>query len=148
MPTEKQKVVGLYVRISTNDGRQDTELQKTELRALAAKRGWKIHKIYEDRVSGAQVNRPGLNELWRDCRKGALDLVAVWSLDRLARSLKQLIDSLAAFGDLGVDFISLRQDGMDTTTSAGKLLFNVVASVAEFERELIRERVVAGMKEA
>jgi DNA invertase Pin-like site-specific DNA recombinase len=147
MSQEKEKVVGLYVRVSTDDGRQDTELQKNELRTLAAKRGWTIYKIYEDHASGAQVSRPGLNELWRDCRQGKLDIVAVWSLDRLARSLKQLIDSLAGFGELGIDFVSLRQE-MDTTTSAGRLLFNVVASVCEFERELVKERVVAGMAEA
>jgi DNA invertase Pin-like site-specific DNA recombinase len=148
MPEEKQKVAGLYVRISTNDGRQDTKLQENELRMLAAKRGWQLFKVYEDRESGAKPHRPGLDELWRDCRRGKLDIVAIWSLDRLARSLKQLIESLEEFRRLKVDFVSLRQDGMDTTTSSGRLLFHVVASVAEFERELIRERVVAGMSEA
>jgi DNA invertase Pin-like site-specific DNA recombinase len=147
MAQQKKKVVGLYVRVSTDGGRQDTTLQKNELRMLAERRGWTVFKIYEDHASGAQVNRPGLNELWRDCRRGALDLVAVSSLDRLARSLKQLIDSLATLGELKIDFVSLRQD-IDTSTSTGRLLFNVVASVAEFERELIRERVVAGMNEA
>jgi DNA invertase Pin-like site-specific DNA recombinase len=148
MPLEKQKVAGLYVRVSTNDGRQDTKLQENGLRTLAAKRGWRIFKIYQDRESGAVKHRAGLDELWRDCRRGKLDVVAVWSLDRLARSLKQLIESLEGFRQLKVDFVSLKQDGMDTTTSSGRLLFHVVASVAEFERELIRERVVAGMNEA
>jgi DNA invertase Pin-like site-specific DNA recombinase len=148
MPEEKQKVAGFYIRISTNDGRQDTKLQENELRMLAAKRGWKIFKVYADHESGAVRHRPGLDELWRDCHQGKLDVVAVWSLDRLARSLKQLIESLEEFRRLKVDFVSLKQDGMDTTTSSGRLLFHVVASVAEFERELIRERVVAGMAEA
>ena len=148
MPEPKQKVVGLYVRVSTDRGRQDTTLQNNELRTLAARRGWKVHKVYEDRESGAKVNRPGLDEMWRDCRRGKLDLIAVWSLDRLARSLKQLIESLEECRRLKIDFVSLKQDGMDTTTSSGRLLFHVVASVAEFERELIRERVVAGMNEA
>jgi DNA invertase Pin-like site-specific DNA recombinase len=148
MPVEKQKVAGLYVRVSTNDGRQDTKLQENELRTLAAKRGWRIFKVYRDCESGAVRHRAGLDELWRDCRHGKLDVVAVWSLDRLARSLKQLIESLEEFRRLKVDFVSLKQDGMDTTTSSGRLLFHVVASVAEFERELIRERVVAGMAEA
>jgi len=138
----------LYVRVSTNDGRQDTKLQENELRTLAAKRGWRIFKVYRDCESGAVRHRAGLDELWRDCRHGKLDVVAVWSLDRLARSLKQLIESLEEFRRLKVDFVSLKQDGMDTTTSSGRLLFHVVASVAEFERELIRERVVAGMAEA
>jgi DNA invertase Pin-like site-specific DNA recombinase len=148
MPVEKLKVAGLYVRVSTNDGRQDTKLQENELRTLAAKRGWRIFKVYRDCESGAVRHRAGLDELWRDCRHGKLDVVAVWSLDRLARSLKQLIESLEEFRRLKVDFVSLKQDGMDTTTSSGRLLFHVVASVAEFERELIRERVVAGMNEA
>jgi len=138
----------LYVRVSTNDGRQDTKLQENELRTLAAKRGWRIFKVYRDCESGAVRHRAGLDELWRDCRHGKLDVVAVWSLDRLARSLKQLIESLEEFRRLKVDFVSLKQDGMDTTTSSGRLLFHVVASVAEFERELIRERVVAGMNAA
>jgi DNA invertase Pin-like site-specific DNA recombinase len=148
MPVEKLKVAGLYVRVSTNDGRQDTKLQENELRTLAAKRGWRIFKVYRDCESGAVRHRAGLDELWRDCRHGKLDVVAVWSLDRLARSLKQLIESLEEFRRLKVDFVSLKQDGMDTTTSSGRLLFHVVASVADFERELIRERVVAGMAEA
>ena len=148
MPVEKLKVAGLYVRVSTNDRRQDTKLQENELRTLAAKRGWRIFKVYRDCESGAVRHRAGLDELWRDCRHGKLDVVAVWSLDRLARSLKQLIESLEEFRRLKVDFVSLKQDGMDTTTSSGRLLFHVVASVAEFERELIRERVVAGMNAA
>ncbi len=148
MAEPKQKVAGLYVRVSTGGGRQDTMLQENELRTLATKRGWKIHKVYEDHESGAKVNRPGLDELWRDCRRGKLDLVAIWSLDRLARSVKQLVSALEEFRILGIDFVSLRQEGMDTTTSGGRLLFHVISSVAEFERELIRERVVAGMNQA
>jgi DNA invertase Pin-like site-specific DNA recombinase len=148
MAEPKQKVAGLYVRISTDGGRQDTMLQQNELRALATKRGWTIHKIYEDRESGAKVSRPGLDELWRDCRRGKLDVVAIWSLDRLARSVTQLVGALEEFRRLGIDFVSLRQEGMDTTTPGGRLLYHVISSVAEFERELIRERVVAGMNQA
>lgn len=148
MVEPKQKVAGLYVRVSTDGGRQDTKLQENELRTLAEKRGWKVYRVYEDRESGAKVNRPGLDEMWRDCRRGKLDLVAIWSLDRLARSVKQLVGALEEFRLLGIDFVSLRQEGMDTTSSSGRLLFHVISSVAEFERELIRERVVAGMNEA
>src|ERR1700691_842307 len=127
MLVERQKVAGLYVRVSTDDGRQDTKLQENELRTLAAKRGWRILKVYQDYESGAARHRAGLDELWRDCRRGKLDVVAVWSLDRLARSLKQLIESLEEFRRLKIDFVSLKQDGMDTTTSSGRLLFHVVA---------------------
>lgn len=148
MAPEKKKVVGLYVRVSTDGGRQDTTLQKNELRMLAERRGWTVFKIYEDHASGAQVNRPGFTEMLRDCRQGRLDLIATWSIDRLARSMPQLVGTLEIFRELEIDFVSLRQEGMDTTTSSGRLLFHVIASVAEFERELIRERVVAGMNEA
>lgn len=143
-----EKVVAIYARVSTAD-RQDTKTQENELRVLAEKRGWRIYRVYSDRgESGAKEKRPALSELWRDCRQGRIDVVCVWSLDRLARSLKQLIESLEEFRKLGIDFISMKQDGMDTTTSSGRLLYHVVASVSEFERDLIRERVVAGMAQA
>ena len=148
MPEEKQKVAGIYVRVSTDGGRQDTKLQENEPRTLAVKRGWKISKVYEDRESGTRLHRPGLDEMWRDCRRGKLDVVAIWSLDRLARSVRQLVGALEEFRILGIDFVSLKQEVMDTTTSGGRGLFHVISSVAEFERELIRERVVAGMSEA
>jgi DNA invertase Pin-like site-specific DNA recombinase len=148
MSEPKPKVAGLYVRISTSNGRQDSTLQKNELRALAERRGWSIFKIYEDHESGARRDRPEFAEILRDCRQGKLDLVATWSIDRLARSMSQLVGTLEILGELGIDFVSLRQEGMDTTTSTGKLIFHVIASVAEFERELLRERVVAGMHAA
>jgi len=142
-----EKVVGIYTRVSTAD-RQDTKAQENELRALAEKRGWKVFRVYSDRgESGAKERRPALDELWRDCRQRRIDVVCVWSLDRLARSLKQLIESLEEFRRLKVDFVSFKQD-FDTTSSAGRLLFHVVGAVAEFERDLIRERVVAGMAQA
>ena len=148
MGTENQKVVGLYVRVSTDLERQSTKTQEDELRALAMKRGWRVHRVYSDRESGAKLDRPGLDAMWSDCRRGKLDAVCVWSLDRLARSMKQLIDSLETFRELGIDFVSLRQEGMDTTTSGGRLLFHVIASVAVFERELIRERIISGIARA
>jgi len=143
----KERVVGVYTRVSTAD-RQDTKAQESELRAFAEKRDWKIYRVYSDRgESGAKEKRPALDELWRDCKQGRLDIVCVWSLDRLARSLKQLIESLEEFRRLKIDFVSFKQD-FDTTSSAGRLLFHVVGAVAEFERDLIRERVIAGMAQA
>lgn len=143
----KEKVVGIYTRVSTAD-RQDTTAQENELKAFAGKRGWKVYRVYSDRgESGAKQKRPALDQLWRDCKRGRLDVVCVWSLDRLARSLKQLIDSLDEFRRLKIDFVSFKQD-FDTTSSAGRLLFHVVGAVAEFERDLIRERVMAGMAQA
>jgi DNA invertase Pin-like site-specific DNA recombinase len=144
---DKQKLVGIYVRVSTLD-RQDTKVQEEELRMLAEKRGWRIFRVYSDKgQSGAKATRPALEELWRDCRNGKVDIVCVWSLDRFARSLKQLIEALEEFKRLGVDFVSSKQE-FDTTSSAGRLLFHVVGAVAEFERDLIRERVKAGMQKA
>src|SRR6516162_8178157 len=115
-----EKVVGIYTRVSTVD-RQDTKAQESEMRAFAEKRGWKIFRVYSDRgESGAKENRPALDELWRDCRQRRIDVVCVWSLDRLARSLKQLIESLEEFRRLKIDFVSFKQD-FDTTSSAGRL---------------------------
>jgi DNA invertase Pin-like site-specific DNA recombinase len=144
----KEKKCAVYVRVSTAD-KQSTALQEHELRSFAEKRGWKIYRLYADKgESGAKVNRPALDEMWSDCRKRKVDIVLVWSLDRLARSLRQLIEGLEECRRLGIDFVSLKQEGMDTTSSSGRLLFHVIASVAEFERDLIRERVKAGLAEA
>jgi DNA invertase Pin-like site-specific DNA recombinase len=143
----QQRVVAIYTRVSTAD-RQDTKAQESELRVFAEKRGWKIYRVYSDRgESGAKKRRPALDELWWDCKQGRIDIVCVWSLDRLARSVKQLIESLEEFRMLKIDFLSFKQD-FDTTSPAGRLLFHVVGAVAEFERDLIRERVIAGMAQA
>jgi DNA invertase Pin-like site-specific DNA recombinase len=147
MNISQQKVVAVYTRVSTAD-RQDTKVQESELRAFAEKRGWTIYRVYSDRgESGAKEKRPALDELWRDCKQGRIDIVCVWSLDRLARSVKQLVESLETFRRLKIDFVSFKQD-FDTTSPAGRLLFHVVAAVAEFERDLIKERVLAGMAQA
>jgi DNA invertase Pin-like site-specific DNA recombinase len=147
MEMSQQRVVAIYTRVSTAD-RQDTKAQESELRVFAEKRGWKIYRVYSDRgESGAKERRPALDELWRDCKQGRIDVVCVWSLDRLARSVKQLIESLEEFRRLKIDFVSFKQD-FDTTSPAGRLLFHVVGAVAQFERDLIKERVIAGMAQA
>jgi len=143
----KPKAVAIYTRVSTVD-RQDTRAQEEELKEFATKRGWRIFKVYSDKgQSGAKPTRPALDELWTDCRKRKVDVVCVWSLDRFARSLKHLIEGLEEFRRLGMDFVSYKQD-IDTTSSAGRLLFHIVGAVAEFERDLIRERVRAGLAQA
>ena len=130
----KQDVVGIYTRVSTVD-RQDTKAQENELRAFAEKRGWTIYRVYSDRgESGAKEKRPALDELWRDCRQGRCAIICVWS-DRLARSLKQLIESLEEFRRLKIDFVSFKQD-FDTTSPAGRLLFHVVGAVARIRARL------------
>jgi DNA invertase Pin-like site-specific DNA recombinase len=143
---EKHRRIGIYVRVSL--GSQRVEMQESELRAFAQARKWIVHKVYIDHgVSGAKTNRPGLDAMWADCRTGKISACAVWSLDRLSRSLKDLMAALDQFRQLGIDFVCLKQD-LDTSTAAGRLLFHVVASCAEFERDIIRDRVKSGMASA
>jgi DNA invertase Pin-like site-specific DNA recombinase len=136
----------LYARVST--GIQSTDLQIFELRQVAVQRGWTIVGEYSDAaVSGARDRRPELDRLMRDALRGRLDVVVVWRFDRFARSVRHLVNALHDFETCRVDFVSLR-DQVDTSTAAGRLIFHVVAAIAEFERELIRERVTAGVASA
>ncbi len=135
----------LYARISTADKGQDPEMQLRELREYCERRGWTVSAEYVDvGVSGAKDSRPQLNKLMADAKQRRFDSILVWKLDRLGRSLKHLVSALGEFEALGVAFVSLR-DSFDLTTPAGRLMFNMVASFAEFERDLIRERVKAGI---
>jgi len=141
----KAKRVGIYVRVSTNE--QDTEGQETELRAYVESRGW-TYEVYRDKgQSGAKRVRPELTRLLGDLRKRKLDVVVVWALDRLARSLRHLLEIAEQCQSLGVDLVSLRQN-IDTTLPAGRLTFQILGAVAEFEREMLRDRVKAGMAQA
>jgi DNA invertase Pin-like site-specific DNA recombinase len=134
----KAKRVGIYVRVSTNE--QDTEGQETELRAYVESRGW-TYEAYRDKgQSGAKSVRPELTRLLGDLRKRKLDIVVVWALDRLARSLRHLLEIAEQCQSLGVDLVSLRQN-IDTTLPAGRLTFQILGAVAEFEREMLRDRV-------
>lgn len=140
------KRVGVYVRVSTASG-QDTAMQEAELSEYAARRGWEA-KIYRDKgQSGAKERRPGLDALLGDVRKRRLDIVAVWSLDRLARSVRQLLEIAEEFNSLGIDLFSYTQN-IDTSTSTGKLTYVVLSAVAAFELEILRERVRAGLAQA
>ena len=135
----------MYVRVSTAE--QDTDMQETELRQYVESRGWKC-VVYQDKAqSGAKDERPALNAMLSDMRRRRFDVVVVWKLDRLARSLKQLLTIGEESRSLGVDLVSLRQN-IDTTLPAGRLTFQILGAVAEFERELLRERVKAGMAQA
>ena len=138
--------VAIYARVSTRD--QNCELQLADLEAMATARGFEVAGRYIDQgISGAQERRPELDKLMADASRGKFQTVAVWKFDRFARSLKHLIVSLEEFRALGVDFISYRE-AVDTSTPAGKMLFSVIGAMAEFERELIRERVAAGLARA
>ena len=141
------KNVALYARISTNDGRQDPEVQLQQLRHYCQQRGWHVHKEYVDEMSGASESRPALNDLMEDSRKRRIDAVLVWKFDRFARSTKSLVLALEEFRQIGVDFVSFSEN-VDTSTAMGKVVFTVIAAMAEFERSLIRERVVAGIAKA
>lgn len=139
--------VALYSRVSTMHG-QDPELQLRELRDYAASRGLQIVQEYTDLgVSGSKNSRPALNQLMSDAARRKFDSVLVWKLDRFGRSLRHLVNALAEFEALGVAFISLR-DNLDLTTPSGRLMFQVIGAMAEFERSLIQERVRAGLRNA
>ncbi len=145
MEQPTRKVAALYARVSTLD--QNCEVQLEDLRRYASKRFARYSEYTDTGVSGTQRHRPRLDTLMRDARKRLFDVVLVWKFDRFARSLKHLIESLDEFSALGIDFISLTE-GIDTTTSVGQLLFHIVGAVAQFERDLIAERVRAGMAHA
>jgi DNA invertase Pin-like site-specific DNA recombinase len=123
--------VAIYARVSTGD--QSTEMQIAELQLECARRKWETTVIYRDVVSSARENRPALDQLWEGANEGNFDCVLVWKFDRFARSLSQLLASLEAFQRLGIQFVSLK-DQCDTTSPQGKLLFQIMGAVAEFER--------------
>jgi len=119
----------------------------TALRELASQRGWELRATYVDHGVSSRSVRPELEHMMRDAQKRRFDVIAVWKFDRFARSTRELVFALEQFQALGIDFVSVTQS-IDTSGPMGKLVFSVLAAIAEFERELIRERVVAGMKEA
>lgn len=143
--TIRMKTVAIYARVSTLD--QNCEVQLADLRRFASQRFGRAYEYMDVGVSGTQRRRPHLDALMKDARKRRFDVVLVWKFDRFARSLKHLIDSLEEFRALGIDFISYTE-GVDTTTPSGQLLFHVVGAVAQFERDLIAERVRAGIAHA
>ena len=148
IPTNFPTKVALYARVSTSNNGQNPENQLLDLRKFIAHRGFEIYKEYVDEgISGAKDSRPALNELMNDAKKRRFDAVAVWKFDRFGRSTKHLIQSLELFRSLKIDFISF-QENVDTSTAMGKLVFEVMAALAEFERSLIQERVKSGLRRA
>jgi DNA invertase Pin-like site-specific DNA recombinase len=126
-----------YARVSTDD--QNLDLQRDALQKAGCE------QIYTDRVSGTKAERKGLTDALSHLRKG--DTLVVWRLDRLGRSLRHLIDTVTALQEQSIGFKSL-QESIDTTTSGGKLVFHIFGALAEFEREIIRERTNAGLSAA
>lgn len=139
------KRVALYVRVST--GEQNADLQVNELAEYAAFRKWAVIDTYPDKMTGTKDRRPALDQLMADARRRKFDVVAVWRFDRFARSTSHLLRALEEFAALGIDFVSLRES-IDTSTPTGKMIFTVLAAVAELERSTIRERVIAGQRAA
>lgn len=139
--------IAIYARVSTLHG-QNPELQLAEIREHAARRGWDIAGEYVDLgVSGSKESRPELNRVIRDAHLRKFDAVVCWKLDRLGRSLKHLVTTIEDFAAYGVSFVSLR-DNLDLSTPSGRLMMHIIGAMAEFERELIRERVSAGIQAA
>ena len=139
------KQVALYLRVSTN--RQSTDAQLAELRQLVERRGWKYKVFCDKGQSGAKESRPAFDEMMRQVRRGCYAAICVWALDRLARSLRQLLDISLELQRLNVDLVAVKQD-LDTSSASGRLVFGVLGTVAEFERELLRERVRSGIAQA
>lgn len=133
-----------YARISKADGSQNLDLQYDAL----AEAGVKAKNIYDDQISGKRDDRPGLDACLKALRKG--DVLVVWKLDRLGRSLRHLVNTVQDLTDRGIGLRVLSGQGaqIDTTTVSGRLVFGIFASLAEFERELIRERTIAGLSAA
>jgi DNA invertase Pin-like site-specific DNA recombinase len=138
--------VACYARVSTD--RQDLEVQLQDLREFAARRGWEIVGVYEDVISGASLKRPGLNQLLNDAHRRKFDLLLIWKLDRLGRSLLHMVQVIHDLLSRGIEVVSATEPHMDSTTPQGRLLRNIFASVAEYERSLIIERVKAGLRRA
>jgi DNA invertase Pin-like site-specific DNA recombinase len=141
------KRVALYARVSTSNGQQDPEMQLRELREYAKHRELIIVGEYIDRMTGSTDSRPAINRLMADACQRRFDAVLVWKLDRFGRSLRHLVNAIAELEALGVAFISFR-DNLDLTTPSGRLMFQIVGAMAEFERALIQERVRAGLRNA
>jgi DNA invertase Pin-like site-specific DNA recombinase len=137
----------LYARVSTSGHGQDVGLQLDELRQVAAQRGWTFTEFVDEGVSGSKDRRPALDRMMADARAGRLDVVAVWRFDRFARDTRHLLTAMEEFRALGVAFVSLREQ-IDTSTPMGKAMFTIISAIGELERDLIRERVVAGVQRA
>ena len=140
--------VAIYARVSTANNGQNPEMQTRELGEYCDRRGWVVVGEYVDiGISGTKERRPELDRLMADAHQRRFDLILVWKLDRFGRSLKHLVNSLAELEALGVTFVSIR-DNLDLTTPSGRLMFQIIGAMAEFERSLIVERVKAGLRNA
>ena len=139
------KRVALYLRVSTLDQHPETQLY--DVRQLAQQRGFQIEHEYTDKISGTRARRPGLDQLLADARRGKFDVVMVWAFDRMARSVKHLLEVLDELNHLNIEFISFREN-IDTGGALGRAVVVIIGAIAELERNLIIERVRAGLRRA
>src|SRR5258708_2793360 len=138
----------IYARVSTLNGGQDPSMQTRELEEYCQRRGWDVFDCYVDNCfSGKKDSRPQLNRMMQDAHERRFDVVVVWRFDRFARSVSHLLRALESFNALGIQFVSLSEQ-VDTSTPTGKMVFTVLGAVAELERNLIVERVRAGLRHA
>jgi len=135
----------IYCRVSTSEQNLDNQVDLLE--TFANNQNIKVYKVYKEKISGTKDSRPELNELMFDMRKKLFDCIIIYKLDRLGRSLKHLITICEEFHNKGIDLIVTSQN-IDTSNATGKLLFNILGAVAEFERELISERTKLGQAKA
>ena len=141
------KRIALYARTSTLD-KQDPEMQLREMREFCKLRGWEPVEVYEDRgYTGTNTNRPMLKQLLLDAKAHQFDLVLVWKLDRWGRSLREIVLMLQELTDSNVEFCSVK-DALDLSTSQGRLMMHIIAAFAQFEADVIRMRVIAGLENA
>lgn len=142
------KKVAVYGRVSTTDKGQDVNLQLRDLRAYVGGRGWTTFREYVDNgISGTKDKRPELDTMMNDARKRKFDVVLVWRFDRFARSTKHLLNVLDEFKNLGIDFVSYMEN-IDTSSPMGKMVFTIASAFAEFELNILKERVRAGLANA
>lgn len=141
-----KKAVAIYARVSTD--RQTVDMQIHELKEYVKRRGWNLYREFIDQgYSGSDTKRPAFQEMMNEAKKRKFDVLLVWKLDRLSRSMKDLVMVLNELGGLGIDFVSY-DNNLDTSTPTGKLVFHVIGAVAEFEKDIIKERVRAGLENA
>lgn len=145
MGKEQLQRVAVYARVSTLD--QHPEAQLRDLRQYAARRGWEATEFVDHGVSGAETRRPRLADLTEKLKRHDFDIVLVWKFDRLFRSVQHIVEFFELVKHLRVEFVSLTEQ-IDTSSPSGKLIFHVLAAIAEFEREMIRERVLMGLRAA
>src|SRR2546422_4274931 len=139
------KRAAVYFRVSTLDQHPETQLH--DLKALAEPRGFQVVQVYEDRSSGARASRPGLDRLLADARRGKFEVVVVWACDRLARSVTHFLQVLDELNHLSIEFVSFREQ-LDTGGPLGRAMVVIISAIAELERNLIVERVKAGLRRA